>query len=218
MKDSAFWKHVFRSKSPYRALMNRALFETGAWDGQILDIGGIRRNGQGTGCPRLSPGASVLYLNIDPDAKPDILTDAAEIPLADASLDNVWCLNTLEHVRDPIRVFHEAVRVLKPGGRIAVAVPFLYRIHADPDDYWRFTASVLRDMATHEALDDVAVQELGGGPFLAAASLAQSVLPNVIFIPFLACARIGDRCVGWIRPGRMREWPLGYVLVGRKKD
>ncbi|QWC85480.1 methyltransferase domain-containing protein [Nocardioidaceae bacterium] len=46
--------------------------------------------------------------------------DAARIPLPDASVDAVACFAALYLVDDPAAVLTEAVRVLRPGGRLAV--------------------------------------------------------------------------------------------------
>ena len=46
--------------------------------------------------------------------------DAAEIPLPDGSVDAVACFAALYLVDDPQTVIAEAVRVLKPGGRLAL--------------------------------------------------------------------------------------------------
>ncbi|WP_171125494.1 MULTISPECIES: glycosyltransferase [unclassified Ruegeria] len=44
-------------------------------------------------------------------------------PLVDASLDCVWCAHVLEHVSDTGRALSEIRRVLKPDGRLFIAVP-----------------------------------------------------------------------------------------------
>ena len=49
-----------------------------------------------------------------------VLGDAGRIPLPDASVDGVLCLDALHHFRDLARTLHEARRVLKPGRRIVV--------------------------------------------------------------------------------------------------
>ena len=46
-----------------------------------------------------------------------------EIPYADASFDVVLADNVLEHLDDPDRVFGEAARVLRPGGRFMAKTP-----------------------------------------------------------------------------------------------
>lgn len=50
------------------------------------------------------------------------LADARELPYADASWDLVFSVTMLEFVREPIRALDEMWRVLKPGGRLVVAV------------------------------------------------------------------------------------------------
>lgn len=69
----------------------------------------------------------------------NVQADAAYIPFADASFDAVICSELLEHVFQPIQVVEEAYRVLRPDGVLLLCVPFLYRIHADPYDYGRYT-------------------------------------------------------------------------------
>jgi ubiquinone/menaquinone biosynthesis C-methylase UbiE len=64
---------------------------------------------------------------------------AVAIPFADSSFDFVLCSEVLEHVPDPRRAIGEIARVLRPGGRLVLTVPFLYPIHEEPWDFWRFT-------------------------------------------------------------------------------
>ena len=49
--------------------------------------------------------------------------DALRLPFPDASLDRVVCSEVLEHIWDHRGAIAELVRVLKPGGRMAVTVP-----------------------------------------------------------------------------------------------
>jgi len=44
--------------------------------------------------------------------------DATRLPWADASTDHVFTMWFLEHLREPLPVLREALRVLKPGGTI----------------------------------------------------------------------------------------------------
>ena len=51
------------------------------------------------------------------------LGDIDDIPLKDSSLDAVICSEVLEHVDSPNESVRELVRVLKPGGVMALSVP-----------------------------------------------------------------------------------------------
>ena len=51
------------------------------------------------------------------------IADGQRLPFADASFDRIICTETLEHVEDVDRTLRELVRVLRPGGRLAVSVP-----------------------------------------------------------------------------------------------
>jgi ubiquinone/menaquinone biosynthesis C-methylase UbiE len=58
-----------------------------------------------------------------PDARTVSLTPDAALPLPDNAFDLVTCVDTIEHVRDVQLLLSEARRVLRPGGRIAIATP-----------------------------------------------------------------------------------------------
>jgi SAM-dependent methyltransferase len=62
-------------------------------------------------------------VGIDPDAEPPyIVGRVEELPLADQSMDLVWCRDVLMLVEDLPRAFSEMHRVLRPGGRALVYI------------------------------------------------------------------------------------------------
>jgi len=72
----------------------------------------------------------------------DLVCDAQAIPVSDASLSNIVMVDVLHHIERPIRFLREALRVLRPGGRIVLCEPAItplshpfYRwFHPEPVD------------------------------------------------------------------------------------
>jgi ubiquinone/menaquinone biosynthesis C-methylase UbiE len=46
---------------------------------------------------------------------------AERIPVSDGSIDALWAVNTMHHWSDPTTAVGEIARVLRPGGRVALA-------------------------------------------------------------------------------------------------
>lgn len=49
--------------------------------------------------------------------------DALDLPFPDGCFDRIICSEVLEHIWDDVRAVQQLVRVLRPGGRLAVTVP-----------------------------------------------------------------------------------------------
>jgi len=98
----------------------------------------------------------------------DLGLDVQDIALPDDSEDCVICLEVLEHVTDPFRAARELVRIIKPGGRLFLTVPFLTSYHGKGDtadhagypDFWRFTHQGLQHM--FRGLDDLRIHAVTG--------------------------------------------------------
>ena len=67
----------------------------------------------------------------------------------------------LEQVNDPTRVMSEISRVLRPAGVLLLGVPFLYRIHSPPNDFWRFTEHQLLHTVEEQGLRLVHIERIG---------------------------------------------------------
>ncbi len=72
------------------------------------------------------------------DESPFIVAAAAEaLPFPDASFDVVLSHEMIEHVRDDRQVVAEAVRVLRPGGRLVLFCPNRFYFFETHGHYWR---------------------------------------------------------------------------------
>lgn len=111
---------------------------------KVLDVGGKRELGtKGYRYP-VQDVTTWINLNIDAKTNPDIVADASSIPLSDESVDVVICTEVFEHLSVPKQCIEEIYRVLKPGGVFIGSAPFVFPVHGDPNDYYRFTESGLQ--------------------------------------------------------------------------
>jgi SAM-dependent methyltransferase len=109
----------------------------GTLQGRVLDVG----CGQQPYRPWLPEGCD--YVGVDVEQAPGVsavIRPAESWPLENRSFDAVLCTQVLEHDSDPEHTLAEIERVLKPGCRAVVTVPFAYNEHAMPHDYRRFSA------------------------------------------------------------------------------
>jgi uncharacterized protein YbaR (Trm112 family)/SAM-dependent methyltransferase len=100
----------------------------------------------GSGQRRLHPG--VINLDIGHFPNVDIVADGARLPFLSGSLDFIILDVVLEHVKQPSQFIQEAQRVLKPGGLLYLAVPFVHPYHGYPADYHRFSVDSLSLLIT----------------------------------------------------------------------
>ncbi|CAN5667829.1 hypothetical protein BH18ACT13_BH18ACT13_01660 [soil metagenome] len=83
----------------------------------------------------------------------DVMAAGDALPFPDASFDCVICTEVLEHCPEPQAVMNEIARVLRPRGRAFITTPFLLPLHEMPYDFYRYTPSALRHLATRAQLN-----------------------------------------------------------------
>jgi SAM-dependent methyltransferase len=154
-------------------LLQQLLCETIADAETVLDIGTSQRFAK-----ELRPYRELLLTknyraagyrptDVGPDTC-DLDLDIQRIALPEASQDCVICFEVLEHVRDPFKAAQELIRILRPGGRLLLTVPFMTGYHGKgetPDhagypDFWRFTHQGLQVLFAE--LDELAVRPVAG--------------------------------------------------------
>ena len=64
-------------------------------------------------------------------------------PFEDNSFDVVFSNQSLEHTKKPWIICDEIKRVMRKGGIVYVRVPWAWRYHPAPIDYWRFSPECL---------------------------------------------------------------------------
>jgi SAM-dependent methyltransferase len=124
--------------------------------------------------------------------KADFCGDAADLPLADGSVDTILCTEVLEHLSNPEKTIAEFARVLRPGGTVITTAPFVYPIH-DARDFFRYTPDGLAAIMQRHGLTIDKVKPLSG----TAVTLAAMI--NIYWY------EIGFMWTKWL-------YPLGLVL------
>ena len=148
-----------------------------------------------------------------------------DLPLPDGSYDTLLLSDVLEHLPEPEHLWLEAHRILRPGGHLLLNVPFLYWLHEQPDDYYRYTEFALRRFAGLVGFEVLVLEPIGGAPESLTDLLAKSLLGVGRVGRFLGTA-LQDICLALVstRPGRAISarsaavMPLGYFMVVRKPD
>ena len=92
----------------------------------------------------------------------DIVATAYSIPVPDESFDCFLLTEVLEHLEEPVQALAECRRILRPGGAGIITVPFLWHLHEDPRDFFRYSAFGLRHVVEQAGLEVVEIVSLGG--------------------------------------------------------
>lgn len=79
-----------------------------------------------------------------------LIVPGEPLPIAADSFDLVLLLDVLEHVPDPTYVLAEIRRLLAPGGRLIISLPFLYREHETPNDFVRYTVFGMMELLARQ--------------------------------------------------------------------
>ena len=145
------------------------------------------------------------------------------LPFCDSSFDTVLLSDVLEHIYRPQELIGEIARVTNESGRVLINVPFLYWLHEEPHDFYRYTEFALRRLLSEAGLEVVEFEVVGGAPEVLCDILGKSLTKVPWMGPMVASA------IQWSTgvfvgtgPGKRasasssRKFPLGYFIVAGK--
>lgn len=203
---------LWHGKSLLRIYLNRRLAREHL-SGEVLDVG----------C-----GSNVLYLDFIPREKGthmnvfdqkvgqvmDFERDA--LPQSTNTFDTVLVLNVLEHVFNYNHLIDEMKRVMKPGGTLIGFTPFLVRYHPDPHDFFRYTDQALAKILAAHTFNDIHIEPIGVGPFMASLNVFLISIPRPLRILCVPCAMLLDAFFLRVRPNARAIYPMGYYFTAKK--
>jgi SAM-dependent methyltransferase len=110
-----------------------------------------------------------IGLDIDSDASrqrgiADQLYDGGSFPFSDGAFDSALCNQVLEHVFNPNVFLGEIFRILNPGGRLLMTVPFVWDEHEQPYDFARYSSFGLRAILEKQGFKILLHKKLGADP------------------------------------------------------
>ncbi len=87
---------------------------------------------------------------------------AYEIPADDGEFDSVLCSAVLEHLEEPELALRECHRILKQGGVAIYTVPFIWHLHEEPRDFFRFSKYGLKYLFEKSGFEIIVLKALSG--------------------------------------------------------
>lgn len=180
-------------------------------------------------------GKNYYSLDIVPYAEVDLVCDLGQtIPFKPGTFDAVILMNVLEHVYENRGLVQNIAKILKPGGKLIITVPFLLKVHQAPFDFSRYTPYYLSQLAQeagfsveklngyydtlyllNESLGNLWLYSIGFNP-----AVRRFIAKGLVFVIQRLINRLGRLSEkGVIRPvsAEKNPAPVGYLVVLEKK-
>lgn len=109
-------------------------------------------------------GASEDYLGVDMASGPGVdlvlnLTEdfeSVDEAIGGRRFRTIICLSVMEHCDQPFKMAENITQLLEPGGVLYLCVPFAWKFHGYPSDYWRFTHEGVKKLFSQLNFDPAA--------------------------------------------------------------
>ena len=177
---------------------------------KVLDFGG----GDNAKYRRIISCDSYQSINIEPEMQPTWVTQVREpFPSPPSHYDTVISLNVFEHVFDVKFVLEEIHKSLKLGGNLIFSTPFLFPIHAHPNDYFRPTDSWIKESLTNVGFKNITITPLVWGPFSTCLTCSSFSSKRIL----IHLSLIADLCYLYLRrfiKGRPLNKNLSNIAIG----
>lgn len=100
-----------------------------------------------------------------------------ELPFSSSSFDAALSFQVLEHHKNPEKLIQQCIRVTKTGGLVILSFPFIWGLHEEPSDYFRFTEYEIQELARKYKFKILDIKRQGS-IFSTIASLLNDYLSN----------------------------------------
>lgn len=166
-------------------------------DGPVLEIGSRSVNGRTSSFRDFYTGP---YVGVDCEAGDgvDVVMDLAKSELEfHEHFALAICCSVLEHVENPWVMAGNITKALRPGGKLYISVPWVWRYHAYPDDYWRFSWRGVQMLFQDLKWGDALYSTTRAGEFFPASPNVDDQRAMVVegrkYLPYLMVNMIGEK-------------------------
>ena len=146
------------------------------------------------------------------------------LPFSDEEFDTIILSDVLEHIAEPELLLKELARILSPGGKVLINVPFYYWLHEQPHDYYRYTEFALKRFINQVNLKLIYLNPIGGAPEVLADIVSKNFLnlriigrPLAIFTQWIAMMFIKTKFGARQSTKTASSFPFGYFLIAEKE-
>ena len=180
----------------------RSMFMRYRLGGSTIDLGG----GSSPYKKLLKHGSIYNTIDLNKASPETIVGDIHSLPLHSDTTDLVIATNIFEHAEDPSKCIFEAARVLRSGGYLICITPFLFKVHPNPMDYWRFTYQGL-DKMFKDKFEIVESYPVGNRFYVVWELFTQTGILQVLRLvnPLIASFQVSNK-----------DYALSYVYLLRK--
>lgn len=215
---TTIFKETLKGKNLTRILQNRS-FQEIQLSGKGIDLGAKSNSASYYRFLQVGDTVDIQYTDLNPSSEDILQVDLEKhIPVEDDSQDFLILNNVLEHLFEYQSCVDECYRVLNSGGELIGVVPFLYKVHPDPDDFFRYTESSLQKIFKRAGFTEVAIAPLGFGPFSAGVTQFERIirprfLLAVSYVIAVSIDRFLSRYAARFPSVRADRYPLSYLFV-----
>lgn len=152
----------------------------------------------------------------------DLFGTAYNITENNDVFDSAICTAVLEHLEEPEQALRECYRVLKPGGIAIYSVPFIWHIHEEPRDFFRYSKYGLEYLFGKAGFEILEIKALSGFWVTFGQLFVYNLYRfNTGFLKFIrlidAIGLLIQACAyGLDKIDKTEQWTWMYMVVVRK--